>query len=349
MRPPVDLRSDTVTQPTPKMREAMARAALGDDVYGEDPTVNELEARGADLLGKEAGLFVPSGTMGNLIATTTHCRPGEAVILGSSSHIFLNEAAGMAALGGLLAQALPDGGGKLDAGQVAAAIRLESLHAPGTRLICVEDTHNFAGGVVSTPAELAQLRAVADRHALPIHIDGARLFNAAVALGLAARELAAAADSVSVCFSKGLAAPVGSLLTGPAEFIARGRRKRKQLGGGMRQAGVLAAAALVALETMVDRLAEDHANARRLASGLAGIAGVEVAPEAVQTNIVMADLASPAAAAAFPRRLAEQGVLAGHIGGRRLRFVTHYGITAADIDLTLEAVAAALTATPAAV
>ena len=310
----IDLRSDTVTLPTPRMREAMASAVLGDDVLGEDPTVNELEGRGAAVLGKEAAVFVPSGTMGNLVATTTYCRPGQAVILGSSSHIFLNEVAGMAELGGLLAHVLPDPRGKLDPAQVEEAIRPESLHAPGTRLICVENTHNYAGGAASTPAELGALRAVADRHGLMIHMDGARLFNAAVALSVPARDLAAPADSVSFCFSKGLSAPVGSLLCGTGEFIARARRRRKQLGGGMRQAGVLAAAALVALDTMIDRLAEDHANARRLAEGLARLPGVAIDP--------------------------------GRVSRRRLRFVTHYGVATADIDRALEAATTVAQPTP---
>jgi threonine aldolase len=337
--PLIDLRSDTVTLPTPAMREAMAHAVLGDDVFGEDPTINALEQRGADLLGKEAGLFVPSGTMGNLIATTTHCRPGESVLLGENSHIFLNEVGGMAELGGLMAHVLPDAAGKLNAERVAASIHLTSLHTPGTRLICVENSHNFAGGVVSTPEELLRIRAVADQHGISVHMDGARIFNAAVALGLPARALAATADSVNFCFSKGLAAPVGSLLTGRHEFISRARRKRKQLGGGMRQAGVLAAAAMVALDTMIDRLTEDHANARRLAEGLAGLGAFRVALDTVQTNIVMADLPNTAAAAAAVALLAERGVLALQLGSRRLRFVTHYGVTADNIDEALQAAA----------
>ncbi|HEY8741685.1 MAG TPA: GntG family PLP-dependent aldolase [Chloroflexota bacterium] len=333
----IDLRSDTVTLPTPEMREAMADAVVGDDVFGEDPTINALEQRGAALLGKEAGLFVPTGTMGNLIATTTHCRPGDSVILGDNSHIFLNEVGGMAELGGLVAHVLPDATGKLNPEQVAASIHSASMHTPGTRLICVENSHNFAGGVVSTPAELLRIRAVAERHSVPVHMDGARIFNAAVALGVPALDLARAADSVNFCFSKGLAAPVGSLLTGSSAFIGRARRKRKQLGGGMRQAGVLAAAAMVALDTMIDRLAEDHANARRLAEGLARLDGFQVELNTVQTNIVMADLPTAEAAAACAELLAERGVLALHIGVRRIRFVTHYGIEANDIAQALAA------------
>ena len=339
MPPMIDLRSDTVTQPTPAMRQAMAAAVVGDDVFGEDPTINALEQRGAALLGKESGLFVPSGTMGNLIATTTHCRPGESVLLGENSHIFLNEVGGMAELGGLVAHVLPDGAGKLNADRIAAAIHVASDHTPGTRLICVENSHNYAGGVVSTPEELQRIRAVADQHGIPIHMDGARIFNAAVALGLPARTLAEVADSVNFCFSKGLAAPVGSLLTGRSEFIARAHRKRKQLGGGMRQAGVLAAAAMVALDTMIDRLADDHANARRLAEGLARLDGFQVALDTVQTNIVMANLPTGDAAAMAVTLLAERGVLTLHLGARRLRFVTHFGITADDIDQALQAAA----------
>ena len=337
MPPLIDLRSDTVTLPTTEMRAAMADAVVGDDVFGEDPTINALEARGAALLGKEAGLFVPTGTMGNLIATTTHCRPGESVILGDNSHIFLNEVGGMAELGGLVAHVLPDGGGKLDPEQLAASIHPASMHTPGTRLICVENSHNFAGGVVSTPTELLRLRTIGERHGIPIHMDGARIFNAAVALGVPALDLARAADSVNFCFSKGLAAPVGSLLSGSSDFVTRARRKRKQFGGGMRQAGVLAAAAMVALDTMIDRLADDHANARRLAEGLARLEAFQVALDTVQTNIVMADLLTAEAAAACVMLLAERGVLALHIGVHRIRFVTHYGITAADIEQALAA------------
>jgi threonine aldolase len=323
--------------PTAEMREAMAKAAVGDDVFGEDPTINALEQRGAVLLGKEAGLFVPTGTMGNLAAITTHCRPGESVMLGENSHIFLNEVGGLAELGGLVAHVLPDANGKLDAERVAASIQGTSIDTPGTRLICVENSHNYAGGVVSTPVELRRIRDVADHYGLSVHLDGARIFNAAVALGVPARDLAETADSVNFCFSKGLAAPVGSLLTGSSEFIARARRRRKQLGGGMRQAGVLAAAVLVALDTMTERLAEDHADARRLAEGLLRLDGFEVALETVQTNIVMADLPTAAAAAAGVTLLAERGVLALHIGARRIRFVTHYGIAADDIEQALHA------------
>ncbi len=338
----IDLRSDTVTLPTPKMREAMANASVGDDVFGEDPTINALEERGAALLGKEGGLFMPSGTMSNLTATTTHCGPGEQMILGANSHILLNEVGGMAQLGGLVTHTLPDDDGKLDTRQVEAAIAPASLHTPGTRLLCVENTHNRAGGVVSGPADLAALRQVADRHGVLIHIDGARLFNAAVALGVAARELARFGDSATFCFSKGLSAPVGSLLTGTREFIARARRRRKQLGGGMRQAGILAAAGLVALDDMIDRLDEDHANARRLADGLAQIEGIDAWPDRVQTNIVMADLPTPRAATQLVSRMEKVGVLALTVGGRRLRFVTHYGISAADIDRALDGIARAM-------
>jgi threonine aldolase len=319
----------------------MAKAAVGDDVFGEDPTINALEQRGAALMGKEAGLFMPSGTMGNLVATTTHARAGQQIILGTQSHILLNEAGGLGELGGLVARVVPDDAGKLDPAAVEAAIRQESLHTPGTGLICLENTHNFAGGIVSTPADLAALRAVANKHGIPIHIDGARLFNAAVALGIPAQQLAQYGDSVTFCFSKGLSAPVGSLLTGSRAFIDRARRKRKQLGGGMRQAGVLAAAGLVALDTMIDRLAEDHANARTLAKGLTEIAGITVDLATVQTNIIMADLPTPAEAQGLASGLVKHGVLALHIGGSRLRFITHYGIDSAAITRALRGIAAA--------
>ena len=332
----IDLRSDTVTLPTPAMRQAMAEATVGDDVYGEDPTINELEQRSAQLLGKEAGIFMPSGTMSNLVAVTTHCQRGEGVILGLSSHILLNEVGGLAAIGGLVSQTLPDFSGKLNPDQVETAIRHESGHAFGTHLLCVENTHNYAGGRVSTAQDLATLRQIADRHGIAIHLDGARIFNAAIALHTSARELVADADSVSFCFSKGLSAPVGSMLVGTKDFIARARRRRKQLGGGMRQAGILAAAALVALDTMIDRLQEDHDHAQLLARALSTVPGLTVDPSKVETNIIMVDLPTDGLSSVFVTRLKERGVLVHHLSGRRLRLVTHYGITHQDIELAIE-------------
>jgi threonine aldolase len=340
----IDLRSDTVTLPTPEMRRAMAEAEVGDDVYGEDPTINRLEALAANRLGKEASLFVPSGTMANLISLLTHCGRGDEAIMGDSAHTFLFEAGGSAAVGGIHPHTVPNQpDGTLDLDDLEAAIRAENLHHPHTRLICLENTHNRCGGAVLTPDYTARVRALADRHGLAIHLDGARLFNAAVALGVAPALLAGDADSVSFCLSKGLSAPVGSLVCGSDRFIAQARRQRKLLGGGMRQAGVLAAAGIVALETMVDRLAEDHATARRLAQGLIALPGVVLDPGRIQTNIVIFELAPGAPSPAeFSAGLSARGVKLNPIGGRKLRAVTHYGIQIADIDAALEAAAEVL-------
>ena len=271
----VDLRSDTVTQPTPEMREAMARAEVGDDVMGEDPTVNRLEAMAAEKMGKEAGMFVPSGTMGNLSAVLAHCGRGDEIILGNLAHTFLFEAGGTAALGGVHSFTIPnqpDGSLRLE--DIRAAIRPDDPHDPVSRLILLENTHNRCGGTVLAPDYLAQVGAFARETGLLLHIDGARIFNAAAALGVPVSTLTAEADSVTFCLSKGLCAPVGSVLCGSRKFIYRARRIRKQLGGGMRQAGVLAAAGVIALEKMTSRLSEDHRRARALADGLAGVAGL---------------------------------------------------------------------------
>ena len=340
----IDLRSDTVTRPTPTMRQAMANAAVGDDVYGEDPTVNHLEEMVATRLGKEAAVFVPSGTMGNLIAVLSHCGRGDELILGDQAHIFHYEQGGVAALGGVHPRILPNHpDGTLDLTQIESAIRSDNEHYPVTRLIALENTHNRCGGAVLAPDYIDAVGALAQMHGLKLHVDGARLWNAAVALGEAPARLVAAADSVSVCFSKGLGAPVGSAVAGSRAFIRQARRMRKQVGGGMRQAGVLAAAAIVALEEMVERLAEDHDNAQRLAQGLAAIDGIALDPAAVQTNIVYFDVVKPGwRAAQLSAALAAQGVLANATGGQRLRAVTNYHITAAEIDRTLAAVSEAL-------
>ena len=335
----IDLRSDTVTLPTPHMREAMANAEVGDDVYGEDPTINRLEIMAAERMGKEAGLFVVSGTMGNLAALLTHCGRGQEVILGDLSHTFLYEAGGSAALGGIHPRTVPNQpDGTLNLEDIEAAIRGENPHYPRTRLICLENTHNRCGGAVLRPAYMAGVRQIADRHGLSIHLDGARIFNAAVALGLPASELAKDADSVTFCLSKGLSAPVGSVLCGSEEFIYEARRARKIVGGGMRQAGIIAAAGIVALEEMVGRLAEDHANARRLAEGLTNTPGIAIDTDSVQTDIVIFELTrDDMTPAQLADGLRERGVLLSPIGGRRLRAVTHYGIDAADIDAALDA------------
>ncbi|UCG48979.1 MAG: low-specificity L-threonine aldolase, partial [Phycisphaerales bacterium] len=283
----IDLRSDTVTMPTRAMRDAIYGAELGDDVFGEDPTVNRLEQIAAERVGKESALLVASGTMGNLASILTHCGRGEEVILGDQSHTFVYEAGGVSALGGIHPHTVTNqADGTLRLGDMRAAIRGDNVHFPRTRLICLENTHNRCGGAVLTPDYTDAVSKVAKEQGLAVHLDGARVFNAAVALGVDVRDLTRGADSVSICLSKGLSAPVGSLVCGTREFIAEARRTRKVLGGGMRQAGIIAAAGIVALEQMVDRIAEDHENARRLAEGIAGISGLSIDASRVQTNIV---------------------------------------------------------------
>jgi threonine aldolase len=343
----IDLRSDTVTLPTPAMRRAMFQAELGDDVYGEDPTINRLEALAAARTGKEAAMFVPSGTMGNLTSLLAHCGRGDEAIMGHLAHTFLFEAGGSAAVGGIHPRTVanqPDG--TMDLAELEAAIRdPRNAHNPPTQLICLENTHNRCSGAVLAPAYMAQVRALADRHGLCIHLDGARLFNAAVALAVPASALAQYADSVTFCLSKGLSAPVGSLVCGSAAFVQRARRQRKVLGGSMRQAGVLAAAGIVALATMVDRLAEDHSNARRLAKALASLPGVLLDPARVPTNIVIFELAPDTLSAAeLSDRLAAKGVRISATGPRHLRAVTHYGLGAEDVERALAAVQEVLAA-----
>lgn len=343
----VDLRSDTVTQPTPEMRAAMAAAVVGDDVMEEDPTINRLQAMAAERMGKEAGLLVPSGTMGNLAAVLAHCGRGDEVILGNLAHTFLFEAGGIAALGGVHSHTLPNQpDGTLDLGQIGEAIRSDDVHFPVTRLILLENTHNRCGGVVLSLDYMAQVGALAREHGLKIHLDGARLFNAAAALGVPASELTKDVDTVTFCLSKGLCAPVGSVLCGSKEFIHQARRVRKQLGGGMRQAGVLAAAGIVALEQMTERLGEDHARAKKLAQGLGELAGLVVETPVPATNMVFARLAEsvPFGAKETVRRLAERGVKVGATGERRFRMVTHYWIDDAGVEQTVAAFGAVLAA-----
>lgn len=335
----IDLRSDTVTRPTPAMREAMAAAEVGDDVFGEDPTVNKLEAMAAERMGKEAAVFVTSGTMGNLAAILTHCGRGDEVILGDLAHTFLYEAGGMSALGGIHPRTVrnqPDGTLPLEA--VEAAIRPDDPHFPVTRLICLENTHNRCGGAVLTPEYTASAGELAHRHGLALHLDGARVFDAAIALGVEAARLAEPADSVTFCLSKALCAPVGSLLCGEGAFIQRARRIRKQLGGGMRQVGVIAAAGIVALETMVDRLAEDHARARRLARGLGQIPGIILDPGTPHTNMVFLNLdqSQPLDGQQVAERLAPLGVRVRPSGPRRFRLVVHYWVDDEGIERTVE-------------
>ncbi|HJW84483.1 MAG TPA: low-specificity L-threonine aldolase [Anaerolineae bacterium] len=334
----IDLRSDTVTQPTPAMREAMARAEVGDDVFGDDPTINRLEALAAERLGQAGGLFVASGTMGNLVALLTHCRRGEAVIAGDKSHTIGHEQGGMAQLGGIVPYPIPNQpDGTLQLEDIEAAIQGDDVHEARTRLICLENTHNAMGGMPLDASYTRSVAALAQQHGLSVHIDGARIFNAAVALGVPASDLAGEADSVTFCLSKGLSAPVGSVLCGSQDFIQEARRARKVVGGGMRQAGVLAAAGIVALETMVERIVEDHRNSQRLAEGLADTPGFVADPQRVRTNMVYFELAPPVPidAPEVERRLAERGVLLFAVGKRRFRAVTHAWVEAGEIDRAL--------------
>jgi threonine aldolase len=329
------------------MREAMYRAELGDDVYGEDPTVNRLEALAAELLGKEAALFVASGTMGNAIALLTHCRRGDEIIMGDRSHTYLYEVGGAARLNGSPARPVPTlSDGTLDRARLLASFLGDDVHEARTGLLCLENTHNMCGGRVIVPATLHELAAPARARNLPVHMDGARVFNAAVALGIPVSQLAAEVDSVMFCLSKGLSAPVGSMLAGSADFIAEARRVRKLLGGGMRQAGILAAAGVVALTEMVERLGEDHANAKRLAEGLANIPGIAIAPETVESNILFFGVQGQdgqlADHTALVGRLAAEGILSSGGDDGRIRAVTHYGISAEDIDTALAAVERAM-------
>jgi len=336
----IDLRSDTVTHPTPAMREAMARAVVGDDVLGEDPTVNRLEEMAASMLGKQAGLLMPSGTMSNLAAILTHCGRGDEVILGDKAHTVLFEAGGISALGGIHSRQIPNrADGTMDLSDIEAAIRSDDIHCPPTRLISIENTHNRCGGTALSAAYTRSVGDFAHEHGIKLHIDGARLFNAAIAQGVSAAQLAAPADSVSICLSKGLCAPVGSVLCGSTEFIKSARRIRKQLGGGMRQAGILAAAGIVALETMVDRLAEDHQRAQLLAQGLSSIEGLILNPGTPQTNMIFCRLSDriPFDAKETAARLASKGVKAGVVSERGFRLVLHYWIIDADVEKTIQA------------
>jgi len=335
----IDLRSDTITVPTPEMRRAMSRAEVGDDVYGEDPTIRSLEEMAAEMLGKEAGLFVTSGTMGNLVSILTHTRPGNEIILESESHIVHYEVGGCAALGGVMVRTVPGKGGAIDPSILEAAIRGEDIHFPRTTLIAMENTHNRAGGLAVPLSNIRAVRGVANKHGIPMHLDGARIFNAALALKVSAADIAQYFESVMFCLSKGLAAPVGSVIVGSREWIARARKWRKMVGGGMRQGGILAAAGIVALREMVGRLEEDHINAQRLAAGLAELPQVQVDPEAVETNMVLMDVGPTGKTGEeFVALLKEAGVLAGAMGPTTLRLVTHKDISPADVERALQVI-----------
>lgn len=329
----IDLRSDTVSHPSPAMRRAMYEAELGDDYYRDDPTVHALEEKAAEALGTEAGLLVLSGTMGNLVAVLTHTDRGDSVILDTVCHIANNEAGHIATLGSVYPRPIATGGGFMTPAQLEAAVFPHSVLHPNAKLVCVENTHNAAGGICLSVAQTEALAATAHGRGLKVHIDGARIFNAAVALSVPAADLVRPVDSITFCLTKGLACPVGSVLCGTRDFIEEARHWRQASGGGMRQAGIFAAAGIVALETMVERLAEDHANARRLAGHLAD-AGLAIDPAAVQTNMVFVELPEGGPdPVRFVAELESQGVRINPAKGRRLRFVTHYGIEAEDIDL----------------
>lgn len=334
----IDLRSDTVTKPTQAMRDAMAAAEVGDDVYREDPTVIKLEELGAKLLGKEAGLFVCSGTMGNQVAIMTHTQRGDELITEAESHIFYYEVGDIAALSGVQARQIPGKRGVMDPDDVKFAIRDPlNIHFPHTSLIAIENTHNRGGGKIWPIEYVREISAIAHERDIAVHMDGARIFNAAVASGIKADVWASYADSVMFCLSKGLCAPIGSLLVGSREFIERARKNRKRLGGGMRQAGIVAAAGIVALETMIDRLAEDHANAKLLATGLAQL-GYGADPTEAETNMVIADVsASGKDAPSFVTALKDKGVLCNAVTPSSVRLVTHHDVTTEQCQQTVDA------------
>ena len=342
----IDLRSDTVTKPSAEMRQAMADAEVGDDVYGEDPSINKLQQKAADLLGKEAGLLMASGTMSNLVAALTHCKRGDEIIMGDQAHMFWNESAGASALAGAQLRLVPnDPQGRIDLDDLKNAIRPKgNVHMPPTTLICLENTHNRCSGGGLTPDDTKRVADIAHDAGAKVHLDGARLFNASVSLEVPPAALVQDVDDVSFCLSKALSCPVGSILCGSNEFIEGAHKWRKMVGGGMRQAGVLAAAGLVALDNMVERLADDHSNAKRLAEGLANIEGITVDPTSIQTNIVIFEVAESAGNANdVINELADEGVLVTYPGQQSLRMVTHRHISASDIDEALSRVTKVMT------
>jgi len=333
----IDFRSDTITRPTEEMRAAMSAAEVGDDVYGEDPTVNKLEELAAETIGKEAALFVPSGTMGNLIALLAHTRHGQQVVLDDLAHIIQYEAGGLSAIAGLVPRIISTGG-VYTAETIESAIVSDSdVHHAQTGLICLENTHNIAGGIVTPPAEMKKIHEMANKYSLPVHTDGARIFNAATYLGCAPSDLASHTDSVMFCLSKGLASPAGSILAGTKEFVVSARKIRKRLGGGMRQIGILAAAGIISIRKMSKRLDEDHLHARLLGEALANMKGFSVDLGRLQTNILMVDLTETGASApAVVEDLAKIGILASDINEKRIRFVTHYQVSRTDIQDTID-------------
>jgi len=333
----LDFRSDTVTKLSPEMREASYKAVLGDDVYGDDPEVNELEAVAAEIFGKEAALFVTSGTQGNAVAVLAHTNRGDEIILETRSHIYMNEVGGIAVMGSLMARTIDGDMGWMKPEDIRACVRPDNIHFPTTTLLCIENTHNSAGGIPLTVEQMKSNWDISKEYGIGVHLDGARIFNASVALGVDIKELAQYADTIQICLSKGLAAPVGSMVVGTEDLISKSRKYRKMLGGGMRQAGIIAAPGIIALTKMVDRLADDHANAKLLADGLRKIKGIEIL-NPVETNMVYVDIAG------LGWTGDDWGKACAKLGwksrGRatRLRLVTHYGIEREDIEAFLEGI-----------
>jgi threonine aldolase len=334
----IDLRSDTVTKPTKEMREAAFNAKVGDDVYGEDPTVKELEQAAAVLLGKEDALYVTSGTQGNQMAVLTHCSPGNEVILEAESHIFYYESGAISAFAGVQPRTIKGTRGAMDPEEVKAAIREDDQHFPETGLICLENTHNRAGGAIVPSSNMKGIYSIAQQHGIPVHVDGARLFNAAAAENVPLTEFTQYCDTVQVCLSKGLGAPVGSVIAGSQEFIKKARKWRKRLGGGMRQAGIIAAPALYALNNMRERMTVDHENAKVLAEGLSSMEKLKIINQ-VDTNIVVADISGLGVnSTQFTEQLKAEGVLAVTFGPSLVRFTTHYDVNREDMDRTISIV-----------
>lgn len=338
----IDLRSDTVTKPTEEMRKAAYMAEVGDDVYGEDPTVKKLEETAAEIVGKEAALFVTSGTQGNQVSVLTHCRSGNEIILENESHIFYYESGAVAAFAGVQTRTIPGERGAMDPAAIEAAIRSEDQHYPETGLICLENTHNRAGGAIIPVENMKEIYSIAKKHQIPVHVDGARLFNAAAGSGRPVTDFTQYCDTVQICLSKGLGAPVGSILSGSEEFIKAARKWRKRLGGGLRQSGIIAAPGLIALTKMKDRLALDHENARRLAEGIQNISGLDVANQ-IDTNIIVVDVRGKNMNSdQFVERLRGQGVLAGTFGNYFVRFVTHFDVSKEEIEKALASIEKAI-------
>ena len=338
----IDLRSDTVSLPTDEMREAIYRAELGDDVYGEDPTVNAFEAKAAQIFGMESAVLVASGTMGNLVASLAQCQRGDEVIVGNKSHLLLYEVANLAVTGGIQIRPIENkDDGTFDLNELELVIRGDDIHVPRTKMVVIENTHNRCSGAVIGLDHIKEISKLARSRDMKVHIDGARIFNAALALGVTPDKLVENADTITFCLSKGLSCPIGSIVCGSKETILEVRRNRKMLGGGMRQAGIFAAAGVVALDTMVDRMSEDHNNAKTLAQGIAEIDGLQVEPNMIKTNIVIVEvLAKPITK--FISDLKEKGLLVSHADTNRVRLVTHYGIEESDISKTLEIVDSAI-------